>query len=57
MLAYYQFDSWEQFSVKFESEFYHFHKKMHLKMLSAKMAAILSMGDELANMHFNMGIS
>ena len=25
MLAYCQLDPWEQFSVKFESEFYHFH--------------------------------
>ena len=27
MLAYCQLDSWEQTSVKFESEFYHFHLK------------------------------
>ena len=27
MLAYCQLDSWEQFSVKFESEFYHFHSR------------------------------
>ena len=27
MLAYWQLDSWEQISVKFESEFYHFHSR------------------------------
>ena len=27
MLAYCELDSWEQISVKFESEFYHFHSK------------------------------
>ena len=27
MLAYCQMDSWEQISVKFESEFYHFHSR------------------------------
>ena len=27
MVAYCELDSWEQFSVKFESEFYHFHSR------------------------------
>ena len=27
MLVYYQLDSWEQISVKVESQFYHFHSK------------------------------
>ena len=48
ILVYCQFDSWEQVSVKLESEFLSSSfKKMHLKMLSAKMAAILSRGDDL----------
>ena len=43
MLSYFQLDSWEQISVKFESKFCHFHsRKMHLKMPSSEMAAILS---------------
>ena len=45
MLACCQLDSWEQISVKFESEFYHLYKKkMHLKLSFANMAAILSRG-------------
>ena len=44
-LAYCQLASWEQISVKFESEFYYFSFKiMHLKLPSAIMAAILSRG-------------
>ena len=46
MLPYCQLNSWEQISVKFEPEFYHF-QKMHLKMWSPKIAAILSRGNEL----------
>ena len=42
MLVYCQLDSCEQVSVKFKFEFYHFNKKMDLKMSSAKMATILS---------------
>ena len=43
MLAYRQLDSWERILVKFESKFYRFQlKKMHLKMSSANMAAMLS---------------
>ena len=45
MLVYCQLDSWKQVSVKFESEFLSFSfTKMHLKMWSAQMAAILSRG-------------
>ena len=40
MLVYCHLDSWEQISVKFESEL----KKMYLKMTSARMAVILSRG-------------
>ena len=48
-LAYCQLDSWEQISVKFESEFLALlFKEIHLKMSSAKMAAILTRGDELS---------
>ena len=54
MLAYCLLDFWEQISVKFEVEFYHFHKKMYLKLSSAKIVAILSGGggggDELKDM-------
>ena len=32
MLAYYQLDSWEQISVQFESEFYHFNSRKCLKI-------------------------
>ena len=43
MLVYCQSHSWEQISVKFDSEFLSFSfKKMHLKLSSAKMAAIFS---------------
>ena len=50
MPAYQQLDSWEQISVKLESEFYHFHsRKVHFKMSSARMAAILFRGDELVH--------
>ena len=45
MLPYCQLDSWEQISVKFEFEFYHFHsRKCIWKMSSVKMAAILFKG-------------
>ena len=54
LLACCQLDSWEQISVKFESEFYHFHsRKMHLKLSSAKMAAILSRGKWVNQSHFS----
>ena len=46
ILAYCQFDSWEQISVEFKSEFYHFHLR-HLKMSSAKTASIFPGVDEL----------
>ena len=45
--VYYQLASYEQISVKFEPELYNFHSNMHLKMWSAKMAAVLSRSDEL----------
>ena len=41
VLAYCQLDSWEQTSVKFKSESFSF-QKMHLKLSSPQMAAILS---------------
>ena len=41
MRVYCQLDSWDQISVKFESEFYHFYS-MHFKLSSAKMVPILS---------------
>ena len=47
MLVYCQLHSWKQISVKFESEFrilWFIFKKMHLKMSSARMSAILSRG-------------
>ena len=44
MLDYCELDSCEQISVKFKSFSL---KKLHLKLLSDKMAAILSRGDEL----------
>ena len=48
MLAYCQLGSWEQFLVKIWIGILSFScKKMHLKLLSANMAAILSGGDEL----------
>ena len=40
MLGYCQMDSWEQIAMKFESEF----KKMHLKLSSGNMSAVLSRG-------------
>ena len=49
MLVYCQLDSCEQISVKFESEFSFSFKKTNLKMSSAKLAVILSRGDELKN--------
>ena len=56
MLDYCQLD-WEQVSVKFESEFYNFHsQKMHLKLSSAKMAAILSRGRWVNLMQFHSGL-
>ena len=43
MLTYCQLDSWEQILVKFKSDFLSFSfPKMHFKLSSAKMAAILS---------------
>ena len=44
MLIYCQLDPWEQVSVKFNQNFCLSYKKMHFKMPSAKMAAILSRG-------------
>ena len=43
MLVYCQLDSWQQISVKLESEFYHFHWR-NLKLSSANTAPILSRG-------------
>ena len=42
ILAYCQLDSWEQISMTFESQLPFLFKKIHLKMSSAKMAAILT---------------
>ena len=48
MLSYNQFNSREQISLKFESEFYHsISRKFILNVSSVKMAAILSRADEL----------
>ena len=49
MLPCCQLYSWEQISVKFKLEFYHFHSRTFIwKCLSsAKMVVILSRGDEL----------
>ena len=45
MLFYWQLDSWEQISVKFESRFYHFcSRKCIWKCCLPKMMAILSRG-------------
>ena len=47
MLAYCQLDSWEQISVKFEFEFYHFHPRKCMQNVVCKMSAILSRGSWL----------
>ena len=36
MLAYCHLDSWEQLSVKFESEFYHFHLKKAFQVVACQ---------------------
>ena len=40
MLVYYQLNSWEQISVKFESEFYHFIQEIAFENVVWKMASI-----------------
>ena len=40
MLAYCQMDSWEQISVKFELEFYHFHSILRKMLFSCDQAAL-----------------
>ena len=48
ILVQYQLDSWEQDSLKFESEFYHFHsRKCILKCHLSKWQPFCSWGDEL----------
>ena len=48
MLAYWQLDSWEHISVKFESRFYHFHsRKCYWKCRLPKWRPFCSRGDEL----------
>ena len=48
MLAYCLLDSWEQISVKFESEFYHFHsRKCIWKWCLLKWRSFCPEGDEL----------
>ena len=47
VLAYCKWDPYEQISVKFESEFYHFDSRKCILMSSAKIAAILTWRDEL----------
>ena len=42
LLAYCQLDSWEQISLKFESEFYHFRNTF--KFVACQMAAIVCRG-------------
>ena len=50
MLTYCQLDSWEHISVKFESEFYHFHsRKCNWKCRLPKCRPFCSGGDELTN--------
>ena len=45
MLVCCQLDSWEQFSIKFESEFYHFHSRKCIQSCRLpKMAANMSRG-------------
>ena len=51
MLAFDQLESWEQISVKFEFEFYHFHSRKCIWKCCLRMAAILSRGDELGHHH------
>ena len=54
-LPYCQLDSWEQFSVKFESEFSHFHsRKCTWKYRLPKWWPFCSGGDEL--IQHNMGL-
>ena len=49
MLAYCQLDSWEQISLKFESEFYHFHsRKCIWNSGLSKWQPFCPMGDELS---------
>ena len=46
MLAYCQLDSWEQISVKFESEFYHFHlKHMHFEIVVCQIEGHFVQGE------------
>ena len=48
MIAYCQLDSWEQISVKFESEFYHFHSRRCIwKCCVPKWRPFCPGGDEL----------
>ena len=48
VLAYCQFDSWEQISVKFKSEFYHFHsRKCIWNCRLPKWRPFWPVGDEL----------
>ena len=54
MLAFCQLDSWEQISVKFKSKPFSF-KKRDLKMLSAKMAAIVQ-GGRWVNVRWGLNI-
>ena len=46
MLDYYQLDSWEHISVKFEKEIYHFHSRKFIqKCRLPTAAAILYRGE------------
>ena len=52
MLRYCQLDSWEQVSVKFEQEFYHFHsRKCIWKYCLPKWPPFCQGGDELNKLH------
>ena len=47
MLAYAQLDSWEQISVQFESEFYHFHSRKLILNVCQNDGHFVQGGDEL----------
>ena len=54
MLAYCQLDSWEQISVKFESEFCHIHSRKLIWKCCLPLSAILSRGRWVNGYHANV---
>ena len=45
MLPYYQLDSWEPISVKFESEFYHFHFENAFEIVGCQNGGHFAQGE------------